>query len=118
MTIPARTKALPGMAVNGTFSPSVRYANAPANNGIGSEIVAVTTGGNRFDAKANTKLGIAVHRILRATSNSKLLPRTASAGIGAGISDIRASSMVLPETKVMKVTLEGSGAASFFAIRR
>src|SRR5215469_13859424 len=36
MTIPARTKALPGMAVNGTFSPSVRYANASANNGISS----------------------------------------------------------------------------------
>src|SRR5215469_4719805 len=34
MTIPARTKALPGMAVNGTFSLSVRYANASANNGI------------------------------------------------------------------------------------
>ena len=58
MTIPARTKALPGMAVNGTLSPSIRYANPPANNGISSEIVAVTTGGNRFDAKANAKLGL------------------------------------------------------------
>src|SRR6516164_11341146 len=36
MAIPARTKALPGMAVNRTFSPSVRYANASANNGISS----------------------------------------------------------------------------------
>src|SRR5215469_3882160 len=106
------------MAVNGTFSPSIRYANAAANNGIRSEIVAVTTGGNRFDAKANAKLGSAVHRTLRATSNSNLLPRKASAGIGAGISDISAISMVLPKRKVMKATLEGSGAASFFAVWR
>jgi hypothetical protein len=118
MTIPARTQALPGIAVNGTFSPSITYANAPANNGIRSEIVAVTTGGNRFDVKANAKLGTAVHRILRATNNSNLLPRKASGGIGAGISDMSAISMLLPKRKVMKVTLEGSGAASFSAIWR
>ena len=106
------------MAVKGTFSPSIRYANAPANNGIRSEIVAVTTAGNRFDAKAKVKLGIAVHKTLRATSNSKLLRCKAYAGIAAGIGDTRAISTALPKTKVMKVTLEASGAASIFANSR
>ena len=118
MRIPARTKALPGMAVNGTFSPSIRYANPPANNGMSSETVAVTTGGKCFDAKANAKLGIAVHKTLRATSNNKLLPCKASAGIATRISATSAISAALPKTKVMKVTLKGSGAASFFAICR
>jgi hypothetical protein len=53
MTIPTITNALPGMAVDGTFSPRIKYANALANSGMRSEIVAVTTGGSRFDAKAN-----------------------------------------------------------------
>jgi hypothetical protein len=118
MTIPARTKALPGMAVNGTFSPSIRYAKAPANNGIRSEIVAVTNGGNHFDAKANAKLGIAVHKTLRATSDSKLLRCKVAAGIAAGMTGTSPISNALPKIKVMKVTLEGSGAGPFSAICR
>jgi len=106
------------MAVNGTVSPSIRYANPPANNGISSEIVAVTTGGNRFDAKANAKLGIAVDKKLRAKSNSKLRPCEASAGVVAGVRDTSAISGAVPKAKVMKVTLEGSGAAPFCAICR
>ena len=106
------------MAVDGTFSPSIRYANAPANNGMRSEIAAVTSGGNLFDAKANAKLGIAVHTTLRPTSSSNLLLLKASAGTVAGIIDTSAISTVLPKAKVMNVTLEGSGAASHFAICR
>lgn len=90
---------LPEMVVNGTCSPSIRYANAPANNGMRSEIAAVISGGNLFDAKANAKLGIAVHKTLRATSNNKLLPLKASAGILAGIIDTSAISTAPPKAK-------------------
>ena len=72
MTIPATTSRLPGIAVDGTFSPSIRNANAPANSGIRSEIVAVTTDGNRSEAKAKAKLGIAVQSIARPRKISTL----------------------------------------------
>jgi len=106
------------MAVDGTFSLSITYANAPANNGMRSEIVAVTTGGNRFDAKANAKLGIAVHRTARPTTKSRLVRRNTSGGIVAGVTHTIATSTALPKTKVMKLTLMGSGAKPFFAICR
>ena len=60
MTIPATTSTLPGIAAGETLSPSITNANAAANNGMSSEIVAVTTDGNRAEAKAKAKLGIAV----------------------------------------------------------
>ena len=56
-----------------------------------------------------------MNKTLRATSDNKLLRCKAAAGIAVGVSGTNPISTALPKTKVMKVTLEGSG-ASFFAI--
>jgi len=66
VTIPITTSKLPGIVVTGTFSPSITNANAPANTGIRSEIVAVTTDGNRSEAKAKAKRPEEVIRTLLA----------------------------------------------------
>lgn len=82
------------------------------------EIVAVTTGGNRFDAKANAKFGIAVHRTARPTTKSKSVRPNTSWGIVAGVTHTVATSTALPKTRVMKLTLMGSGAKPFFRATR
>jgi hypothetical protein len=115
MTIPATTSTLPGIAVDETFSPSIANANAAANSGIRSEIVAVTTDGNRSEAKANAKLGIAVQNIARPRKISSLVPLNASQEIVVRTTHPIAASATLPKTKVIKVTLVGSGALRVFA---
>jgi hypothetical protein len=115
MIIPIKMSALPGIAVGGVFSPSIMNANVPANSGIRSEIDAVTTGGKRFDAKANAKLGIAVHNTPRPRNISRLLPLSAFEESVFAMKHCAPVNTTLPKAKVMKVTLEGSGAAPFFA---
>ena len=113
--IPATTSTLPGIAVDETFSPSITNANVVANSGIRSEIVAVTTDGNRAEAKANAKLGIAVQRVARHREISRLVRLKASEGILVETTHLIAVRATLPKTKVIKVTLVGSGARRFFA---
>ena len=115
MIIPTMTSMLPGMVVGGTLSPSITYANTPANSGIRSEIVDVTTGGNLSDAKAKAKLGIAVQSTARPRNIAKLLPVNVSEENVAGTKHIVPINTALPRTKVRKVTLVGSGATPFFA---
>src|SRR5258708_31176514 len=118
MTIPTTTSTLPGIADGGTFSPSITNANAPANSGMRSEIVAVTTDGNRSEAKAKAKLGIAVQNIARPTRMRRLVLLNASKEIVVGTMYTVAISAILPKAKVMKVTLVGSGATRLFAMSR
>ena len=113
ITTPNTTSTLPGIAVDETFSPSMTNANAPANRGINSEIVAVTTDGNRSEAKANAKLGIAVQSIARHRKISRLVPPNASKETVVRTTHPIAIRATLPKAKVIKVTLVDSGACGF-----
>ena len=109
MTIPASTSTLPGMAVDGTFSPSIRNANAPANSGIRSEIVAVTTDGKRSEAKANAKLGIAVQSIARPRKISTLDMLNAPVEVVVRNTHQIAVRTTLPKTRHQSDRCNGNG---------
>jgi hypothetical protein len=108
-TIPATTSTLPGIAAGETLSPSITNANAAANNGMSSEIVAVATDGNREEAKAKAKLGIAVQSMARPRKIGRLSLPNGVREIVVGSTHLIGISATLPNAKVMKVTLVTPG---------
>jgi hypothetical protein len=109
MAIPP--KMPPGMNIGESFSPSIKKANSPANKGMKSEIVAVTTAGKRFDAIAKPIVGMAVESTPRPTNTSSACPFRLSYPEGAGAKPTINARMTLPEVNVSKDTPIVSGAA-------